>query len=381
MCKLYNEYDVYYDINVCCCIDPDFDGELFVNAKEEFDDFLKTAGGIFKGLGFIHASSSVEEWPCDHHVEAYEGDPYGETFSVALCVSFQNRNSDMAVSSVEVNGIEFSGYRGAAELLRKDFERIKTEGRLFVPSASSEFRLERAVQDLLIVDEKYALCVKKNLEGLTFSKRIHRGPLACPIEKELTEEMVYEKYGRRFGFSQGCISIDFEKMLCTVTLNEATRARARIVDRLGADFDLRPGLYLYRRKEVITDPVPTPGEEIRAADLRREYPELIEKCRRETAEAARVVGGCFLEFLEGKCFYVNVKLENGETVPLSPELIEEYLEREYVYVLREDVEIDFEHWLVTIRGCFKINITNLTGDGKVLCDKPKRRKNKSVADS
>lgn len=377
MCKLYGEYDVDYDISVDCCIDPDFDGVLFANAKAEFEEFLKTAGGIFRNFGFIHTSSSVEEWPSEYHIEAFERDLCdGETFSASLSVRFQSCNSDKGVMSVSVNGIGFPGYGEAADLILKDLERTETEGRSFAPAMSKEYRLERAVQDLLLVDEKYTLRVKRYLESLTFSKKIHYGPLACPIEKELTKEMVYEKYGKRFGFSKGCVSIDFEKMLCTVTLNEVTRARVRIEDRPGADFDLRPGLYLYRRKEVIIDPVPTPEEEIRAADVRREYPELIEKCRREAAQAARAADGCFFEFLEGKCLYANVKLENGETAPLSPELIEEYLEREYVYVRREDVKVYPDHWLVTIKGAGKYNITNLIGDNTVLCDRPKRWKGK-----
>ena len=196
----------------------------------------------------------------------------------------------------------------------------------------------------------------------------------APIKKELTREMICDQYGRQFGFSKEDISLDFDEMLCTIRLNEATKARIRIVDRPGR-YNVRPGVYASRHKYSEVEPLPTPEEEIRAAEMRHEYPELIDKCRHEMAEAARAgFGSEFAWLIEGKYFFARVRLDDGAVVPITPELIEEYLEKEYIYVRREDVVIDFERHLVTIDEWLKVNITELTGDGTVLCEKPKRRK-------
>ncbi len=234
-------------------------------------------------------------------------------------------------------------------------------------------RLFDAKRGLLEADERYAKLVKSKLERTEFAKTVLTGLLMAPIKKELTREMVCKRFGERFGFTEEDITLDFDNMLCTIKLNEVTTARIGIVDRPGRH-DVRPGVFATRHKRPEVEPLPTPEEETEAVKMRREYPELIEKCRREMAEAARAAGSVFTEFLEGKCFYANVRLDGGEVVPLSPELIEELLENEYIYVRREDVRVDLDHWLVTVKGAGKFNITNLTGDKAVLCDRPKRWK-------
>ncbi|MBR6051385.1 MAG: hypothetical protein IKP68_09330 [Clostridia bacterium] len=402
MCKLYYDFDAYYDITIFCTARPEYTGDrsdIFkIGAKydeQAVSDFQSFYGKVKETLynnGFEPGGSYVDLDYRRGIIDTYYSDLGDRSeFSMVFDIRFEYRDlsdddalhrfegrsgeSVWDVVEIKVNGIWFSDFESAEKLFFYELKRGLGECKSFVPAMSPGYRLVRAKQQLLQVDEKYALFVKSKLERMEFAKTVLSGLLMAPIEKELTRDMIYDQYGRHFGFTIGLIQLDFEKMICTIMLNEVTKARIRIVDRPGRH-DVRPGVYAVRHKRPEVEPLPTPEEELRAVEMRHEYPELIEKCRREMAEAARAVGSVFTEFLEAKCFYANVKLDGGEVVPLSPELIEELLEKEYVYVSREDVKVYPDHWLVTIKGASKYNITNLTGDGKVLCDRPKRWKGK-----
>ena len=404
MCKLYYDFDVYYDITIFCTARPEYTGDRsdIFKIGDKYDeqavsDFQSFYGKVKEALynnGFEPGGSYVDLDYRRGIIDTYYSDlgDWSE-FSMVFDIRFEYRDlsaddalhrfegrpgeSVWDVVEIKVNGIRFSDFESAEKLFFYELKRGLGECKSFVPAMSPGYRLVRAKQDLLQVDEKYALFVKSTLERLTFAKTVICGMLMAPVKKELTREMIYDQYGRQFGFTTGLIRLDFEKMICTIMLNEATKARIRIVDRPG-HHDVRPGVYASRHKYPEAEPLPTPEEELRAAEMRHEYPELIEKCRREMAEAARAGLGCaFAWLIEGKCFFAKIRLDDGTVVPITPKLIEEYLEKEYIYVRREDVVIDFEHHLVTIDKWLKVNITELTGDGTLICEKPKRWKGKN----
>ncbi|MBQ9544883.1 MAG: hypothetical protein IJV00_07140 [Clostridia bacterium] len=236
-----------------------------------------------------------------------------------------------------------------------------------------------AVEKLIEVDQDFALRIKEWLERRVFANEIVAAFFSCCIlPLDPMNVRIGLQISWRVSVPESAIDVDTEKMLCTIRLNDVTTARVRIVDERGLK-SIFAGPYGGPHREA--EPIPTPESELAAMRDRPADKAALDEARSRMKKAARRVGGAFLDRLNGRYFYARVRTKEGEVKELSPELIEKYLEREYVYVDKKDVEVDMIHHLVKIGKWVNVSVTELTGDEKVLCEVPKRGKKQIPPDT